>query len=181
MKLPSSKFKLTLLATGAILAAALGISYVCQSLGLPEQDQILMVKAFRAQMGWNAKFVMLLAQILVFAPLLEEPLFRFLLFRLPARFVSREESTNLFTAPWALVVAIVSSVLFTLAHNIDFASIGNGHGFALKPISSAFVSLFVVGLGWCWLYRHTRSLWCSMLSHFIFNLTNLVLLLLFGM
>lgn len=180
MKLPESKLKLTLVFTVVVLVVAIGLCKLCQWCGLPEQNQIQTVRALKEMLGWNREFLNTLAQVLIMAPLMEEPLFRSLLFRLPARLVCKDESRSMIDAPWVLVIAIVSSVLFSMAHNIDMASIVAGRGFAMLPLSDAFVSLFVLGFFWCWLYRRTRSIWCSMLSHFLFNLINLILLFSFS-
>ena len=180
MKLPESKLKLTLVFTVVVLVVAIALCKLCQWCGLPEQNQIQTVRALKEMLGWNREFLNTLAQVLIMAPLMEEPLFRSLLFQLPARLVCKDESRSMIDAPWVLVIAIVSSVLFSMAHNIDMASIAAGHGFAMLPLSDAFVSLFVLGFSWCWLYRRTRSIWCSMLSHFLFNLINLILLFSFS-
>ena len=67
----------------------------------------------------------------------------------------------------AIAPMVASSALFSSAHYIA------------QPFpDSAFVALFFFGLAQCWLYRKTGRIWCAMLNHFLFNLTNLVLLLL---
>ena len=43
---------------------------------------------------------------------------------------------------------------------------------------AAFLALFFFGLAQCWLYRKTDHIWCAILNHGLFNLTNLVLLFL---
>ena len=59
----------------------------------------------------------------------------------------------------------MSSALFSAAHYIA------------QPFpDAAFLALFFFGLAQCWLYRKTDRIWCAMLNHFLFNLTNLVLL-----
>lgn len=61
--------------------------------------------------------------------------------------------------------AIFSSILFSAAHYIS------------QPWpDTAFLALFIFGLAQCWLYVKTERLWCTMLNHALFNLTNLVLL-----
>ena len=61
--------------------------------------------------------------------------------------------------------ALVSSLAFSAAHYI------------FQPFpDAAFVALFFFGLAQCWLYCKTDRIWCPMLNHFLFNLTNLVLL-----
>ena len=58
-----------------------------------------------------------------------------------------------------------SSALFAAAHYI-----------AQPWPDAAFLALFFFGLAQCGLYRKTGRLWCAMLNHALFNLTNLVLL-----
>jgi len=67
------------------------------------------------------------------------------------------------TSVWS--ITIFSAVLFSAAHYI------------FQPFpDAAFVALAFFGLAQCWLYRKTDRLWCPMLNHALFNLTNLVLL-----
>ena len=67
------------------------------------------------------------------------------------------------TSPYLVIV--ISSALFSAAHYIS------------QPFpDAAFIALFFFGLAQCWLYAKTDRLWCPMLNHFLFNLTNLVLL-----
>lgn len=157
MRLPESKFKLTLLTTVAVFLGAITICQICEWFGLPEQDQ---VQAIRAMAGWNLKFVLVVAWILFATPVIEETIFRF-----PTRFVRHP------------AFAVLISAFFSFCHYIDFVSISAGKGFALLPISNAFLALFGVGLSWCWLYRRTGRIWCTMLSHSLFNTVNLVLAL----
>lgn len=159
MKLPESRIKLTLLTTLVVFASAIGICQLCEVIfGLPEQDQVEQIRALWRQGGLI--FAATVAWILFATPAIEETLFRF-----PTRFVKHP----------AFAVAI--SMLFSFCHYIDFAAIKSGKGFTLLPLSNAFIALFFVGLSWCWLYRRTGRLWCTMLSHSIFNAVNLVLAL----
>ena len=50
--------------------------------------------------------------------------------------------------------------------------------FRLPFPDDAFLALFFFGLAQCWLYTKTDRLWCAMLNHGLFNLTNLILLFL---
>ena len=194
MRLPESKLKLTLLTTVAVFLGAVAICQIFEWMGFPEQDQ---VKAIKEMAGWNARFVFVVVWVLIATPLIEEFLFRYLLFRLPflhmaivemlfryllyrlpSRLVSKEEPPQFSTFHLSLLLSVLSSALFSFCHYIDFNSLSHGKGFALLPISNAFLALFFVGLAWCWLYRRTGSLWCSMLSHSVFNGVNLILALL---
>ena len=174
MKLPESKFKLTLVATVAVFLVAVSICQVFEWMGFPEQDQ---VRAIKEMAGWNRDFIGLAVWILVFTPPFEEGLFRYLLFRLPSRLISKEEPPKFFIFHFSFFIAILSSAIFSFCHYIDFQSLFAGKGFALLPVSNACFALFVVGLAWCWLYFRTKSIWCSMLSHSLFNTINLVLAL----
>jgi membrane protease YdiL (CAAX protease family) len=62
---------------------------------------------------------------------------------------------------------VLFSVLFSAAHYI------------MQPFpDAAFIALFFFGLAQCWLYKKTERLWCPILNHCLFNLTNVVLVLL---
>ena len=98
-------------------------------------------------------FLLNLPMVLALMPIVEEFIFRFLLFKLPAR-------------RWApAAVAVASAALFSAAHYIQMPWPNN-----------AFLALGFFGLAQCWLYRKTDRIWCPMLNHSLFNLTNLVLL-----
>ena len=119
--------------------------------------RVLTQEGFGAVLKHEAsyKFLLNIPLVLVLAPVFEEILFRGLLFNLPAvRF------SNL-----RVPLAILASALFSSAHYLQF------------PFpDDAFLALFFFGLAQCWLYRKTSHLWCAMLNHALFNLTNLVLL-----
>ena len=67
------------------------------------------------------------------------------------------------TSTWS--IAVFSAILFSAAH------------YLAQPFpDSAFLALFFFGFAQCWLYRKTGHLWCAILNHGLFNLTNLVLL-----
>lgn len=129
---------------------------------LPDQAAIDMV--LKAH-GW--RLVYWIAAIVVVAPVLEELLFRFLAFKVPlwllGRFARRAAT---------IAVAVVSSALFCAAHYLDPWSAQ----LRFTPLDNAFAALFAFGLFQCWLYRRTNRIWAPMLSHALFNLTNLVLL-----
>ena len=161
---------LTLKAWPVIALATIGLCYLTQTVAksfgieLPDQANIELVKRY---LGWNKTFILLCVQVLVLMPAVEELIFRFLLFKLPAKWADKREwrsgilSASTKTAPWA----IISSILFSAAHYI------------FQPFpDSAFLALFFFGLAQCWLYKKTAHLWCAVLNHALFNLTNLVLL-----
>ena len=156
------KLKLILKASVAIFVIAITLcqltQYVAGLFGvqLPEQEQ---VAAVRQMAGWNLNFVLIVVQIMVIMPIIEEGLFR-----LPTRWLRH----------WGWWVLI--SAIFSFAHYIDFVAWKNSGQFALRPLSNAFIALFFCGLGWCWLYRKAGNLWCTILSHSLFNTVNLALL-----
>ena len=173
MKRPESKFRLTLLVTLVAFLGAVAVCWIFEQLGFPEQNQVKMI---RDMAGWNRTFVLTVAWVLAGTPVVEECLFRLLLFRLPSRLLSKEEPLRFFDFHAQFVCAILSSAVFSFAHYIDFASLFAGRGFALTPVSNAFFALFLLGFTWCWLYRLTGAIWCNMLSHSLFNAANLVFL-----
>ena len=67
------------------------------------------------------------------------------------------------TSAWS--IAGFSALLFSAAHYL-----------AQPWPDAAFIALFFFGLAQCWLYKKTGRLWCAILNHALFNLTNLVLL-----
>ena len=162
--------KFTLKSWPVIAAATIGLCYLTQTVAkwfgieLPDQANIELVRRY---LGWNRTFLILCAQVLVLMPAIEELIFRLLLFKLPMRLAGKREwgsgilSACKKTAPWA----ILSSILFSAAHYL----------FQPWP-DAAFVALFFFGLAQCWLYKKTSNLWCAILNHGLFNLTNLVLL-----
>ena len=166
----TSNIKLTLRAWPVIAIATIGLCYLTQTVAksfgieLPDQENIEIVKRYA---GWNWNFALLCVQVLVLMPAVEEFVFRFLLFRLPARLAGKREwGSGLLsacgkTAPWA----IGSSVLFSAAHYI-----------VQSWPDAAFLALCFFGLAQCWLYTKTDRIWCAMLNHGLFNLTNLILL-----
>ena len=159
LTLPKSRLGLTLLASVVIFLVAIGVSKLTElAFGLPEQNQVETVKKM---IGWNTPFLLLSVWIVLGTPVVEEALFR-----LPTRYLRGDG--------WAAAI----SALFSFCHFIDYGSIAAGRGFALTPLSNAFLALFFVGFAWCRLYRRTGRLWCTMLSHSIFNTINLALLIL---
>ena len=173
-----SSLKLTLKAWPVIAAATIGLCFLTQLVagwcGVERKEQTV-IEQMR-QMGiytWRVltqeglgaalkheasyKFLLNIPLVLVVAPIFEELLFRGLLFRLPALKLSDKR----------IPLAIFSSALFSAAHYLQF------------PFpDDAFLALFFFGLAQCWLYTKTDRLWCAMLNHGLFNLTNLILLFL---
>ena len=177
-----SHLKFTLKSWPVIALATIGLCYLTQTVAkwfgieLPDQANIELVKRYA---GWNKTFILLCAQVLVLMPAVEELIFRYCLFRLPIRVgralrarrnQNKAEITPLGDCGEAGVLALpltatVSSLLFSAAHYI-----------AQPWPDAAFIALFFFGLAQCWLYKKTDHLWCAILNHALFNLTNLVLL-----
>ena len=160
------KFKLILVTTLAVLVGSIAMCQLCEwAFKLPEQQQ---VEVIRSLVGWNLKFAAVAFGVLIVSPFFEELLFRF-----PTRFVKHP----------AFAVAI--SAFFSFCHYIYWPALyakltgAESASPVLIPLSNAFIALFFCGLAWCWLYRRTGRLWCTMLSHSLFNLTNLVLAIFF--
>jgi len=164
-------FKLTLSAWPVIALATIGLCFLTQQVAklfgieLPDQANIDLVRQYA---GWNRTFAFLCLQIVVLLPAIEELIFRGLLVRVPkwifdkrrATVDGRSGSHRLF---WGL--AVVSAVIFSAAHYIT------------QPWpDAAFIALFFFGLAQCWLYQKTDRIWCPILNHGLFNLTNLILL-----
>ena len=175
----TSNIKLTLKAWPVIAIATIGLCYLTQTVAksfgieLPDQENIEIVKRYA---GWNWSFALLCVQVLVLMPAVEEIIFRWLLWRLPMRTLDKRQKTKDWAGPetedlrhrqlkLTAVVAIVASALFSAAHYI-----------AQPWPDAAFLALFFFGLAQCWLYAKTDRIWCAMLNHGLFNLTNLILL-----
>ena len=166
--------KLTLKAWPVIAAATIGLCYLTQTVAkgfgieLPDQANIEIVKRYA---GWNWNFAFLCLQIIVLLPALEELIFRYLLFNFPTTKLSKfrrftDSPDSLIAKPSITkFIAVFSSILFSAAHYL-----------AQPWPDAAFIALFFFGLAQCWLYKKTDRLWCAIMNHGLFNLTNLVLL-----
>ena len=173
-ELSTLNLKLTLKAWPVIALATIGLCYLTQTVAkgfgieLPDQANIELVKRYA---GWNKTFILLCAQVIILMPAIEELIFRYLLFKLPAKKLAKFH--RLTDSPDSLIakpsitkfIAVFSSALFSAAHYL----------FQPWP-DAAFIALFFFGLAQCWLYKKTDRLWCAILNHGLFNLTNLVLL-----
>lgn len=169
----------TLRSWPAIAAATIGLCFLTQAIAklfgidLPDQKNVEIVRqwlgsAFDSPRNFGI-CAFLLAQVLVLLPMVEEAVFRLLLFMLPlriaARHAGRPTGDGRQPGPIGYSLAAVSSSLFSAAHYIA------------QPFpDAAFIALFFFGLSQCWLYTRTERIWCPMLNHFLFNLTNLLLL-----
>jgi len=176
--MPNLKF--TLKAWPVVAGATIGLCFLTQAAArlfgveLPDQENIEVVRQWLAHAFDSPRSfgvcAFLLFQVLALLPAAEEALFRWLLYRLPLGAAARRAGGAPtppagFAHPAGLVAAVLSSALFSAAHYIS------------QPFpDAAFVALFFFGLAQCWLYARTGRLWCPVLNHFLFNLTNLLLL-----
>ncbi len=149
------KLKTTLLWWLGITLVTIGLCYATQivaeffGIELPEQANLDLVKD---SAGLNIKFISLCAYIAIITPCVEEFFFRYLLWKFPDP-----------RRAWA--GAIISSVIFSAAH------------YLFQPFpDNAFVALFAFGMMQCALYKKTGSIFSPILSHALFNATNLILL-----
>ena len=165
--------KFTLKAWPVIAVATIGLCFLTQQIAmafgieLPDQLNVDIVRRCLSRTfdSWKAFLVsaMLVAQVVLLMPALEELIFSLFLFKLPGwGFPSLGKGAGL------VVTAAVSSALFSAAHYYENAWPDN-----------AFLALFFFGLAQCWLYRRTSALWCAILNHALFNIVNLTLLVCF--
>lgn len=172
----NAKLKTTLRAWPTIAAATIGLCFVTQAVAklfgidLPDQQNVEVVRQWLQHAFDSTKnFMMclgLLLQVLLLLPAVEEFIFRWLLFMLPKRIAAKKTvMADYGRRELGCSLAVVSSALFSAAHYIA------------QPFpDAAFIALFFFGLAQCWLYNKTERIWCSMLNHFLFNLTNLILM-----
>ena len=167
MRQMNDKLKFTFKAWPVIAAATIGLCFLTQGVAklfgidLPDQQNIEVVRSWLTHAFESLRHflncTLLLAQVLVLLPVIEEFVFRWLLFMLPVRKIAKRTAR--------VPILIISSVLFSAAH------------YVAQPFpDAAFIALFFFGLAQCWLYRKTDRIWCPMLNHALFNLTNTVLL-----
>jgi membrane protease YdiL (CAAX protease family) len=155
------KLALTVKAWPVITLSTLALCFLTQQtaklLGIELPDQANLEAVLKVA-GWNWRFAFLALQITVILPAIEE-----VIFRLPLKLFARSSLRA------AVVSAAILSALFSAAHYI------------FQPFpDSAFIALFFFGMAQAWIYRQTGSIFCAMLNHALFNLTNLVLLLTIG-
>lgn len=151
----SQAAKTVLIAFPVLTLVALGLNLLCTHginwcTGVKPAEQPL-VKCFAdGTYGLGLKS-MLIAVVLFEAPLFEEPIFRGVILRGFARRMPF----------WA--AAALSGFVFAMVH-VNAAS---------------FIPLCFLGIAFAWLYRRTGTLLAPMTAHFLFNLTNVVLLFCF--
>ena len=170
-----SNLKFTLKAWPVIAAATIGLCFLTQGVAklfgidLPDQQNVELIRQWGLHCfdSWRnfMTFAFLLVQVIVLLPAVEELIFRYLMFMLPSRLTSKKLAAGGMPQYVAYATMAVSSILFSAAHYIA------------QPFpDAAFIALFFFGIAQCWLYRTTARIWCPMLNHALFNVTNLVLL-----
>lgn len=170
-----NKLKFTLKAWPVIAIATIGLCFLTKcaaelfGITLPDQGSLDVVKKAA---GFNLAFLSILLQILVLAPIIEELLFRGLFWKLPSKLLK--------VPAWGLIA--FSAALFSFAHYPDYEKIITHYRIfgswvmCFRPLDAAFLALAFFGVAQIWLYKKTGSIWCAVLNHALFNLTNLVLL-----
>ena len=175
-----NRLKFTLKAWPVIAAATIGLCFLTQGVAklfgidLPDQHQVEAIRymfahAFDSAQNFSVLCLGLL-QVIIIMPVAEEFIFRWFLVRMPTKRLGLAIRTAI------VPLVFFSSAVFSFAHYIDYNSLINGRGFALTGWNAAFLALFFFGIAQCWLYSKTDRIYCPMLNHCLFNLTNLVLL-----
>ena len=145
--------RLTLLSTIPICLIALGLNWTCTELlsrlfNINLSDQPLVKVVTSNTLSATGKAI-LYSFLLLEAPLLEEPLFRGVIFG----------GLTKIMPVWG--ARFISGFLFALVH----------------VNAATFIPLWFLGVAFAWLYVRTGTLLAPMAVHFIFNSVNLVLCL----
>ena len=170
-----NQLKFTFKAWPVIAAATIGLCFLTKTVAgwfgieLPDQQNVELVRQWGLHCfdSWRnfRTFAFLLVQVIVLLPAVEELLFRYLMFMMPSRLTSKRLAAGGMSQYMVYATMAVSSILFSAAHYIA------------QPFpDAAFLALFFFGVAQCWLYKKTDRIWCAMLNHALFNVTNLVLL-----
>ena len=167
-------YSFTLKAWPVIALATIGLCYLTQTVAgwfgitLPDQQNIEVVRRCLSQAFASSKHfgvaAFLVLQVVVLLPMVEELVFRGLLFRLP-QWAWRKGLDVWRFGSFDYSIILFSSLLFSAAHYL-----------AQPWPDAAFLALFFFGVAQCGLYQKTGRIVCAMLNHALFNLTNLVLL-----
>lgn len=116
--------------------------------------------------------------VLILAPISEELIFRFVGWRFP-QILLKWIHAKVFHVALAGLLALVSSAAFMCVHYIQVTRHFNSFWVTTKPLDNAFIALFFFGLAQCLIYFKTKNILFPILHHFLFNLTNLIFLLVF--
>jgi membrane protease YdiL (CAAX protease family) len=166
-------FAFTIKVWPVVALVTIGLCYLTQvvagwfGIALPDQQNVEIVNrclenAFSSGRGFLIA-AFLVAQVVVLMPVVEELLFRGLLFKVVCK--AGHSLCHSIVRAFDYSIVVFSSALFSAAH------------YCQQPWpDSAFLALFFFGVAQCWIYRRTERIWCAMLNHALFNLTNLVLL-----
>ncbi len=199
-----NRLTFTLKAWPVIALATIGLCFLTKTVAgwlgidLPDQQNIDVVRQYLTQAFDSPKLfgtaAFLVAQVVVLMPAVEELVFRWLLFRLPQRLLTRRreltrgtgaagETRGALSSIRSFDHSIIRSFDHSIIRSFDYSIIlfsstlfAAAHYLAQPWPDAAFLALFFFGLAQCWIYRKTGRLWCAMLNHALFNLTNLVLL-----
>ncbi len=145
---------------------------------LAEQEALEHVYHMLVDGSW-AERGKILFLVLILAPIGEELIFRFVGWRLPQLILKWIHSKK-FHIVLAILLALVSSAAFMSVHYLQVDRYFNSLWLTTKPLDNAFVALFFFGLAQCFIYFKTKAILFPMLHHFLFNLANLVFLLIFA-
>ncbi len=183
-----NRLTFTLKAWPVIALATIGLCFLTKTVAgwlgidLPDQQNIDVVRQYLTHAFDSARHfgtaAFLVAQVVVLLPAVEEVVFRYLLFRLPQRLIARRKGPTEGTGASG-ETGDAHSIIRLFDHSIilfSSALFAAAHYIAQPWPDAAFLALFFFGLAQCGLYRKTGRLWCAMLNHALFNLTNLVLL-----
>ena len=160
--------KLALKWFALITLAAMGLAWCSEQVALllgfepPPQD---LVKLFtNPGVAWPVKAKYAVFAV-VFAPVVEELVFRMGLFRFCSwcgRLVKGRKTENAdASSGFPVASAVVSGAVFAAVH----------------LHAATFLPLWFLGVAFAWLYWKSGTVFSSMLCHFLFNLVNLVLCL----
>ena len=203
-------YAFTLKAWPVIALATIGLCYLTQTVAgwfgvtLPDQQNIEVVRRCLTQAFASSKHfgvaAFLVLQVVVLLPVVEELVFRGLLFRLPQwawrkglgvwRFGSlggretrdgRRETGD--AGERTFDHSTIRPFDYFSIRPFDYSIIllssllfSAAHYLAQPWPDAAFLALFFFGVVQCGLYQKTGRIVCAMLNHALFNLTNLVLL-----
>lgn len=174
-----AKLRFVLKAWPGVFILTVALSFLTELVGgwfgfqLENQTAVEIVRNARGKF-----LAILIVQILIAAPIIEELIFRGLLFRLPAKLTAAKLPR--LKTQIAVAGAIQSAVLFSFIHYINMNVSAVTGAFSVdgfRALDNAFIALFFFGLAQCWIYFKTRHIWCAMLNHALFNLTNLIFVL----
>ena len=142
---------------------------------LPSQSSVAIVKNAR-----GLQLAKLIFMVAVLAPVCEELIFRFLLYKVPRKAGELLLPKIVYIMIlFPVVAAVLSSALFSMAHYVDLMKLFKAGKLVFLGWNNAFAALLLFGMAQCWLYKSTGWLWAPILNHSLFNLTNIALIFIF--